>query len=153
MIRKRIEYLQRKVALKASVIGDRWSVIGDRWSVSHKIYLHHDHTLSYSAMYGIWLYFEGISIRYIHILKISHQLSYGFQNLMSGWGCGSKILKEPRVGDFSFLCESIIPHSLYQIKYAILWFSLFFCIKTLQSVVWVQFTDEHEAQIYNYRLL
>ena len=29
----------------------------------------------------------------IYILKRYHKNSYGFQNLMSSWGCGSKVSK------------------------------------------------------------
>ena len=33
--------------------------------------------------------------------KSCHQHSYGFQNLMSSWGWGSKFSKLEQVGDFS----------------------------------------------------
>ena len=34
--------------------------------------------------------------------KNCHQHSYGFQNLMSSWGWGSKFSNLQQVGDFSF---------------------------------------------------
>ena len=38
----------------------------------------------------------------MHVIKNCHQNSYGFQNLMSSWGWGSKFSNLPQVGDFSF---------------------------------------------------
>ena len=46
--------------------------------------------------------------------KNCHQHSYGFQNLMSSWGSGSKISKLHQVGDFSlFLSKNMWGGSLF----------------------------------------
>ena len=56
----------------------------------------------FTSIFLILMYFtDHIYMLLIYVLKSCHQDSYGFQILMSSWGCGSKFLKSPKVGDFS----------------------------------------------------
>ena len=58
--------------------------------------------VSFNFLHTLWVYRSCIYLL-IYILKSCQQHCYGFQNLMSSWGSGSKFSSLQQVGDFSIL--------------------------------------------------
>merc|ERR1711973_1015838 len=58
--------------------------------------------VSFKILHTLFVYRLSIYLL-IHEKKNCHQQCYGFQNLMSNWGWGSKISDLQQVGDYFFL--------------------------------------------------
>ena len=56
--------------------------------------------VSFKNLHTLLVYRKGIYLL-IHVIKNCRQHSYGFKNLMSSWGLGTKFSKSQLVGEFS----------------------------------------------------